>query len=1041
MKNCFRNRRAGIALLLVFAFWAILCTDPVNNKNTPIEEVAGNEEVLNYMKTFEGRGALSDSSKPLEPQKAMQSFRVAHDLTLDLVLSEPQVTQPVFMNFDQRGRLWVVQYNQYPFPAGLKIMSMDQHVRATFDKTPLPPPEGVKGADKITIFEDTDGNGTFDKCTDAITGLNIQTSVTTGLGQVWVLNPPYLLAYPDADNDGIPDGPPVVHLKGFGLEDTHAVANNLRWGPDGWLYGAQGSTCTADISSAVTKNVRFDGQVIWRYHPVSKIFEVFAEGGGNTFDVEIDEKGRLYSGDNGTSHGQYYKQGAYFVRNLGKHGAFTNPYTFGYLQNMVHKGDNKRFTHAFVKYDGGALPARYENEMISLNPLQSFVQLSNFETNGSTFINNDKENIIQTNDKWFRPVDIVSGPDGAVYIADWYDSRLSHVDPRDTWSKNTGRIYRLKAKNAGSTFPKFDISKYSNDQLIQLLSNKNKWFRQQALQQFGDRKDPSVIPKLLPLLKRGNGQTALEALWAINLSAGFNEKLAEAGLHHRDPFVRMWTVKLLGDANKVSPQISSQLVQVAASEMHPEVRSQLAATAKRLRAADGLPIIKALLKNHDDSSDPDIPLQLWWALEPKVESDRSAVLAMFEDKELWKRPTVMKTILDRLMQRYILAGGADNFKACARLVKLAPTDQHVALLINGMQEGLRGRDVTALSPELVNALKPYQRLFKEDALALNLRQGQKDALDKALAVIADKKANVGERLSYIRILGEVKKPEAVKVLLALMESSQSSGAIQQAALLALQRYDQDEIGKRVVKAYPDKLRADPDVRTAALALFASRDKWAVQLLDAIDRKKQGNEEFIAHTISKEDVPEQIVRQLKLLKDYSVVQTAERLWPNVRPATSPEKNAAIARISALMKSGGGNAALGRTLFSNKCGTCHRLFGAGGSVGPDLTGYDRSNLDDLLTNIVDPNAYIREGYVTSQVTTVDGRTIIGNIKSRKGSVITIQPFSGDPVNISTSQVKDIKEQKTSIMPERLLEDMDDQQVKSLLSYLMKGAKNSR
>src|SRR5207248_341720 len=117
-------------------------------------------------------------------------------------------------------------------------------------------------------------------------------------------------------------------------------------------------------------------------------------------------------------------------------------------------------------------------------------------------------------------------------------------------------------------------------------------------------------------------------------------------------------------------------------------------------------------------------------------------------------------------------------------------------------------------------------------------------------------------------------------------------------------------------------------------------------------------------------------------------------------TSPEKNATIARIRAVMKSGGGNAALGKTLFSNKCGSCHRLFGAGGSIGPDLTGYDRSNLDDLLTNIVDPNAYIREGYVTSQVTTVDGRTIVGNVKSRKGSVITIQPFSGDPVNISTS-----------------------------------------
>src|SRR5690606_23276648 len=142
------------------------------------------------------------------------------------------------------------------------------------------------------------------------------TSVTTGRGKIWVLNPPYLLAYPDHNDDGIPDGPPVVHLEGFGLEDTHAVANSLRWGPDGWIYGAQGSTTTANITSAVSKNVSFQGQVIWRYSPESKIFEVFAEGGGNSFNVEFDDKGRLYSGNNNYDRGPNFKQGGYYPRSL-----------------------------------------------------------------------------------------------------------------------------------------------------------------------------------------------------------------------------------------------------------------------------------------------------------------------------------------------------------------------------------------------------------------------------------------------------------------------------------------------------------------------------------------------------------------------------------------------------------------------------------------------------------------------------------------------------------------------------------------------------
>src|SRR6185295_14924008 len=149
--------------------------------------------------------------------------------------------------------------------------------------------------------------------------------------------------------------------------------------------------------------------------------------------------------------------------------------------------------------------------MIAINPLLRYLQLSIFEPKGSTFSNIDEARILETDDHWFRPVDITTGPDGAVYLADWYDSRLTHVDPRDTWSKNTGRIYRLRNKNTNTSVQKFDVSAYSNEQLIQTLSNANKWFRQQALLEIGNRKDNKVIPQLMQLLKTDTGQLALEA--------------------------------------------------------------------------------------------------------------------------------------------------------------------------------------------------------------------------------------------------------------------------------------------------------------------------------------------------------------------------------------------------------------------------------------------------------------------------------------------------------------------------------------------------
>jgi len=169
---------------------------------------------------------------PLSPAESMARFKVAPDLQLDQVLAEPLVRQPVFMNFDERGRLWVVEYLQYPSPAGLKMLSHDSFWRSVYDKVPPPPPHHFKGADRITIYEDTAGNGIFDSHKTFLDGLNIVTAVTKGRGGVWVLNPPYLLFYPDKNNDDIPDGDPEVRLSGFGLEDTHSVVNSLRWGPE-----------------------------------------------------------------------------------------------------------------------------------------------------------------------------------------------------------------------------------------------------------------------------------------------------------------------------------------------------------------------------------------------------------------------------------------------------------------------------------------------------------------------------------------------------------------------------------------------------------------------------------------------------------------------------------------------------------------------------------------------------------------------------------------------------------------------------------------
>jgi len=996
-----------------------------DNESRKSVNVAANQEVARYMQSFEARGDLADTSKPMAPEQALQSFVLPPNLSIELLLAEPEVSQPLEITFDHKGRLWVVQYSQYPYPKGLKVTGIDHHLRAQYDKVPAPPPEAVQGADKITFFEDTDGDGVYDTSTDAITGLNIATAVEFGRGHIWVLNPPSLLAYPDTDDNGLPDGPPVVHLKGFGLEDTHAVANSLRWGPDGWLYGATGSTVTSNISSKNTANVAFQGQGIWRYHPEKEEFELFSEGGGNTFHVEIDSKGRIYSGDNGAqTRGQYYKQGAYYVKNWGKHGPLTNAYAFGFLRNMPLQGDQVRFTHAWIQYEGGSLEG-FNQKLIAINPLQNFLQLSELIVDGSTFRTVDIDRLVETDDHWFRPVDIKAGPDGAIYLADWYDSRLSHIDPQDNWHKSSGRIYRLY-QNHQKPLPAFDISSYSSQELIGLLSHENKWFRQQALRQFGDRKDPKVAVPLARILKSETGQLALESLWALNLSGHFDDQIAKLALSHANPYVRMWAVRLLGDTRLIPDQVFQAVERMLSVEQHPEVLSQLACTAKRLPGPQAVSIIQGLLNKPGMETDPDNPLLTWWAIESAMSKSQQSIVELYKNSKLWDTPLSQQIILPRIAQKLMMLGTGVSLTACGQLLSLAPDVDLAKPVIEGIQEGIATTDLQTLPRELTTEMNKYLKAVGQAPLALQLRERNQTAINSALEVIANPLAAVGDRVTYIKIIGEASIEEAIPVLLKLVADTNVKTSIRKTAIEALGRFQDPAIGAKVASLYPDKLRAEPALRVAAFDLFSSRKTWAEPFLRMISETRQ---------VQPSDVPDPVIRQFQLLDQQEINVLIDTIWPDL-PVDNQLKLETAKRIQQAVTSQTPNLTNGRMLYLRQCGSCHKLNQEGGIIGPDLTGYDRSNLQYLITNIIDPNVDIREGYVNYQVITADGRNIVGTIADRSSELLLIKSFGGTEFRIPSQQVKQLKAQNISIMPEKLLDNLSVKELCDLFGYLMQN-----
>jgi hypothetical protein len=815
----------------------------------------------------------------LSPKQELEKLHPRPGVAVDLIANEPAIRQPLCINFDERGRMWVVQYIQYPFPQGLKVVEYDQYIRAKFDRVPPPPPQGVRGHDQVTILEDVDHDGSFRKVKTFVDGLNIATSALPGRGGrgpddygVWVMNPPYLLFYPDKNHDDVPDGDPIVHLSGFGLEDTHAVANNLTWGPDGWLYGCQGSTCTAHVKAELSKDLKttdFMGQAIWRYQPETHRFELFAEGGGNTFGLEFDDAGRAYSGTNwGKYRGLHFVQGGYYIKSWGKHGPLTNPFAFGFFDHMPHTGNADRLSHTFIVYGGGLLGDEYTGKIISPNPLQSRIQVTRLEPVGSSYKTIEEPFMVTCDDGWFRSVDLKAGPDGALYVADFYERRISHVDPRDTWDRSTGRIFRIRPADWKPALKSFDLATSSGAELVQKLESRNRWERTMAREMLALHPDPSVIPTLRKMLLK-DGQAALDALWALNAVGRLDSTAEATAKQNAYPPVRGWGARLAGDMYGKPVETLDYLLRLADSETDPQVRSQLASTAKRLPVSQSLPLIVKMLARDADAGDVHIPLLLWWAVEDKAVSHRDETVEAFSDPGLWNHAMARDVVLPRLARRYAADPTPKNQEALARFLKSAPNDGDRSVLLAGVKEGFFGLPLR----EIVPSLRAVLAATGDEDIALRL--GEPLALGPALAMVKDESKDAQQRERTIEMLAQLGSPTAVPALLEVATKAKPQ-SVRKAAISALGRFDDPSIGAELVAIYP-RVSSGSELRTGILSTLLGRPAWTAALLRAIDRGQ----------IPRADLGITQIERARGFSDPSVSVLADKLFGKQSKPTSEE----------------------------------------------------------------------------------------------------------------------------------------------------------
>lgn len=958
------------------------------------------------------------------PGEALAKIKTPDDLVVDLIESEPAVAQPTHISFDERGRMWVAQYRQYPYPAGLKMISRDMYYRARFDKVPPAPPHQDKGADIITVHEDTHGDGIFDKHKIVLDGLNMANAALYGHGGIWVMNTPYLMFYPCADGGDVPTGEPQVRLAGFGLEDTHSVANGLAWGPDGWIYGCQGSTTTSHITRPGidppnSAGVYFEGCMIWRYHPEKKIYEIFAQGGGNSFGLDFDAEGRAYSGHNGgIIHGFYFVQDGLYLKqgvDVGKFGPPANPFCFGQLPPIKSRNVIPRFTHDIIMFEGTALPAHYVGRMFGADPLHHCLTASERYPIGSTFETSDNEKPLTSDDITFRPVYLANAPDGALYIADFCEEFIAHgqnyqgqIDP------TTGRIYRLRGK--GMPLNKdVNLAVKTTAQLIETLRHPNRWHRQTAVRLLGQRQDPGAIEPLKALLKEDAAHPALEALWALHQMGALDEATAQAALAHPAAPVRAWAVRLMGDPRQLPATFSASLQAHIATETDPEVRCQIAATSRRLPAAQALPIVAELLKRDLDASDAFIPLLCWWTIESHCDADRESVLAMLKEAPAWNSAPMKQEILPRLMRRFAAGGSHADYLACARLLEMAPADEHRKLLMAGFEEAFKGRALPSLPQELAAALAKSGNASP----LLRVRLGDPQAIESALKIAADPAAKYEDRLTGTTLFGEVKTPAAVPVLLAIAKQ-EGKTELRKAALTSLLLYDDDAIGTQVAGFY---VALPSDVRTGALNLLASRPAWSLAFLKLIE----------SDAVKPADVPIDVAMRLRSHEDAHVAALAAKLLPAPKAPPKTARMAEVNRVRKIIEAGPGDPYKGEPIFLQRCATCHTLFFKGGKIGPNLTAYQRDDLGTMLISIIDPSAEIREGYQNFMLKTKDGRILSGFLSDNDADMVALRGLDGQDVRVPRSNIAALKAMPQSIMPEGLLEGLSDQEMRNFFAYL--------
>ena len=1001
---------------------------------------------------------------PSRPDKELKELVIHPEFKMKLVATEPLINKVMNVDWDPQGRLWVAETPEYP--DGRYANDTQDLVQRWVDGK-VDPATGRydrPAHDKISILSDTDGDGVMDKKDVFYDGLELVTSLAFYKDGVIVSQAPDILWLRDTNGDGKADKVEKLYT-GLGTRDTHSLINNIRWGFDGWIYATHGYSSSPKVTNGDgSKDFGNIGSGVIRFKPDGTGIEQYSSKGGNTWGLQVSWDNEIFytqptSGDllmnvvlseNNLSKGRVQGVNSF---NVVRKTHATHPLIPYDQLPYVQIDFVGQFTAAAgcVIYGGGAWPEKYNYNYFTTEPTINIVHHEVVTPAGVSYTaarEPDRENVefIAGKDYWFRPIEVRTGPDGAVYLVDFYNQAVIHNDtrgpkhgPRNAAIRPDrdhyyGRIWRIDHKDAKKlALPKL-FSK-DVDGLVAALRHPNDNVRLSAVRLLSETENPALAAKIQPLTAaKESDATRIAALWTLHRIGGLNEATLVAAVNAPSIPVKKNGLRIaqLPPTSQRGPE--TQLHQAMIRELldpNPQVQLQALVSLGSFEVDDD--VAMALVSVYPKLSDGFLQSAALGVANTAPRKLITVALASANPAPL--RPLVM-ALTEKLAEKQDAEEAANLVIAMSTKPATADPLKQAVLeaLVQSLKPNVRPDWSVALQAAVEKLLKSPNDELAIAALPLTVRWDTGRKLDDTVNPLltemvqavksADKKDDerlkIAQALLAVRHVNDSILPGVSSVL-----GSNASDDLQRGILETLGGLPGAKIGALIIGSYP---KLDASMQSVAFSQLMKRAEWTVSFLDALEAKQ----------VDPTTIGPANLHRLRTHANIKVSKKANDLIDALRGPEAKEKDALIAKFSHAVEKPG-NMAKGKELFTVNCAVCHKLGDEGRDVGPVLTGMGAHGPAELLVHIIDPNRAVEQNYVAVNFETKDGESYDGIVVQENREAVIIKNAAGE-MTIKKDNIKSRRSTGLSLMPGGF-EVLGEEGLRDILTYICGGEQKYR